>query len=699
MGAIDDDTARSVSNATRDARAGTHGSVQAIYRRYELSLAELLGVIDDAVLAALEGHWSDEVAQGAARAAHKLAGLADAFGVPDASATARRVEQLIEVRTQLEQGDVLRLSEWAVALRAALPFLGADISEAGGAATLPAALGAAGEQPDKNVVVVEPSVEFGEQLTLTGVRRGFTVDVTATAADALDMLDTTAVPQAVVLTVAESDHDGRGRELIANLGARGVPAVVLSDSADLATRVELSRLGALGFLHLPVSADRVLDAVERLIDHVRFDDMTVLAVGDDPAFLAEVSELLGAAGIRVVPLDDPLALWQTLELAPPDLLMLDADMPGVSGFDLCRVVRADERWSQLPVMLLADSASPVISREVFEAGADDYVSKPVDGPELVARIVNRLVRVRLYRRLTETDPLTGVLNRRTAIVEMTRLLGLAERENEPLSLALLELDHFKRINDLHGHPVGDGILRELTSYLLRGFPEGVLARWGGKEFLLGNYGSTAEDAAATLREVLEDFSHHDFISAGLPFHVSFSGGVSEWGKHGSEFPVLCREADSAMYAAKAAGRRRVFTVDAAAALPVTTHVDVVVVEDDESLAPLLLSALHKRNLSTEWLREGDVAARRLTGSPPALQARVVVLDWDLPGLNGPGVLHKLAEDGGLDSSRVIMLTGRTREDEVLRVLEMGAVDHVAKPFSLPVLLQRVRRQLDADAAS
>jgi DNA-binding response OmpR family regulator len=122
-------------------------------------------------------------------------------------------------------------------------------------------------------------------------------------------------------------------------------------------------------------------------------------------------------------------------------------------------------------------------------------------------------------------------------------------------------------------------------------------------------------------------------------------------------------------------------------------VDVLVVEDDPAIARLLQHALETRGLRHEWIANGQKAAALLTGPAPELRARVVLLDVDLPGLDGLGVLRLLAAERMLERTRVIVLTVRSHEAEVVRALELGAFDHVAKPFSVPVLLQRIRRAL------
>jgi DNA-binding response OmpR family regulator len=149
-----------------------------------------------------------------------------------------------------------------------------------------------------------------------------------------------------------------------------------------------------------------------------------------------------------------------------------------------------------------------------------------------------------------------------------------------------------------------------------------------------------------------------------------------------------------LYQAKEAGRDRVLPAgwrpEQGSA---ERRADVVVVDDDEPLAALLLHALETRGYRACWLKDGQEAATLLAGPDPSLRARVLLLDVDLPGLSGLSVLRRLAQDGVVWHTRVIMLTARSAEAEVVGTLELGAFDHVAKPFSLPVLMQRVRRAL------
>ncbi|HEU0053688.1 MAG TPA: response regulator, partial [Longimicrobium sp.] len=402
------------------------------------------------------------------------------------------------------------------------------------------------------------------------------------------------------------------------------------------------------------------------------------------------------AGVRVNTVDDPLRFWEALEASTPDAVLLDVDMPHVTGVELCRVMRNDARWSAVPVVFLTGRTDAETIERVFAAGADDFVSKPFVGPELVTRITNRLERVRLHRALADTDALTGAANRRRSEELIQHFLRLAGRQQEPFSLAILDLDRFKEVNDRCGHGTGDEVLRRVARVLQKTFrAEDVVARWGGEEFVVGMYGMEKDDGVQRVADALELMREERFVDpSGCDFGVTFSAGVAQYPADGADLQALYRAADAAMYQAKRAGRDRVLPAGWTPETPDRTRVvDVLVVEDDHALARLLLHALDTRGYRHEWVPDGTRALALLAGARAELRARVVLLDVDLPGMDGHAVLRKLAREGVLERTRVVMLTVRAQESEVVKALDEGAFDHVAKPFSVPVLLQRIRRAI------
>jgi len=233
-------------------------------------------------------------------------------------------------------------------------------------------------------------------------------------------------------------------------------------------------------------------------------------------------------------------------------------MPSVNGLELCRTVRNDPRWSRLAVIFAAAHRGEDAVERMFDAGADDYLPKPIVGAELLARVANRLARVRLYRAQAERDGLTGLSNRLACEEGLKQLAALSDRFGEPLSVVMLDVDRFKSVNDTHGHAAGDSVLRRLGAHLRREFRgNDVVARWGGEEFVVGMYGIERADAVRRLTQVHERFREEQFDGTGGAFGVSFSAGVAEYPRDGSDTEAVCRAADAALYRAKTGGRARV----------------------------------------------------------------------------------------------------------------------------------------------
>ncbi len=671
-----------------DARQRTLAAVAEIWTRSRPQILARVDALEAAALALLEGELDEELQRSAEREAHKLVGAAGTFGFAEASRLARHLEQAFGATSLLAPDAVVEISTWIVALRHEL------------------------EQPQPRAEPVAPSL--AQQLLLVcedAVRAG---PLAAEAARRRWIVHTVATPGAarahiraggadvVVLDLPPTDAAGREHlALLSELGTRTPPGPVLALSAGtdaLQLRLEIARRGGKGPLSAAASPVEIADGVARLLDRSEPVTATVLAVDDDAALLELAGAILEPHGFAVATLADPLRFWEVLESTAPDVLVLDVDMPGASGIELCRTVRNDPRWADTPVLFLTARRDPEIVHAIFEAGADDFINKPLVGPELVTRIRNRLDRTRLLRSQAETDSLTGIATRRKGERDLDRYFRLARRHGHPMCLAVLDLDHFKSVNDHHGHAAGDAVLRRVAQLLHRSFrTEDVVARWGGEEFVVGMYSAHREDGVRRFREVLAALRDETFAGAGgAPFSVSFSAGVAAFPGDAPDLQQLYETADRALYTAKAAGRDQVVSPgETPRAAASDRHVDVVLVEDDPALAALLLHALDSHGYRTRWLRDGTTAVEQLGGAHPALKGRAVLLDVDLPGLDGLSVLRRLARDGVLPDSRVIMLTARSTEPEVVQALEMDAFDHIAKPFSVPVLLQRLQRALQS----
>lgn len=650
-------------------------------------MLERVGAIEYAALALLEGNLERETRREAEREAHRLAGASGSFGFVAASRVAREIELLLGGTSFIDHTDALRLADLTVAL----------FREFEGEPAGPQAVAA---EPDTTtnderlrMLVISADAELSGSLEAEAAARGIDVDIIADASE-ISVALANAEPAAVLVDFIDAD----GLDLISDLSERlpKTSVLVLTERVTFADRVEIARRGARYLLPRPQTARKLLEAALQATPSPTVAEATVLVVDDDPQMLALLDTILTPTGLHLTLIDSPERFWEAFEENPPDLLVFDLDMPYVSGLDLCRVVRNDPRWDGLPILFLTARTDPAIIQQLFAAGADDYVAKPVIEPEILARVVNRLERARLQRTMAECDPLTGLANRYKAELVFDQFFRLAERQGVPVAMAILDVDRFKDVNDQHGHAIADQVLQYLGQLLLQRFRGyDIVARWGGEEFVIGMFGVDRDFARRRLSEILNTFKTEEFIDgSGAHFSATFSAGVTEYPADGTTLQDLYRVADAALYQAKAAGRARVFPANwRTEQQHVTRKVDVALVEDDNTLADLLLHTLATRGYQTEWFKDGEAAASALTGSRPDVQARVVLLDVGLPGTDGFDVLRQMVDSNVTQRTRVIMLTAHATENEVLAALELGAFDHVAKPFSAPVLLQRIRRAM------
>jgi diguanylate cyclase (GGDEF)-like protein len=275
-------------------------------------------------------------------------------------------------------------------------------------------------------------------------------------------------------------------------------------------------------------------------------------------------------------------------------------------------------------------------------------------------------------------------------MDLARLRGISERQKTPLCVAVVDLDKFKRVNDRYGHDVGDEVLRRTAAHLQEAFRgEDAVARLGGEEFVAAMLGIRRDDAVQRLSVVLTSLAGKEMVIDGQRVMIGASAGVAEYRKDGLDFEALYRAADTALRVAKAAGRGIVLAAGAPA--PERREVDVAIVEDDEVLGELLRHTLTTLGYSCELLADGVQAVERLTGTRHPLHVKTVLLDIDLPGRDGFEVLHALAGHGVTATSSVLVVSARSSEDEALRALRAGATDHIAKPFSVPLLVEKLHR--------
>jgi two-component system, cell cycle response regulator len=297
--------------------------------------------------------------------------------------------------------------------------------------------------------------------------------------------------------------------------------------------------------------------------------MRILIAEDDPAHRRLLSYQLTRLGHEISEVGDGESAWQRLQEEHFALVITDWMMPALEGPELIRRIRNADLPAYTYIILLTSKGyrSDVVAG--LDAGADDYLVKPVDSQELRARVAIGVRIVSLEQRLrhmSETDSLTGLLNRRAMTAASEQIL-IATSGTQPVSLILLDIDHFKRVNDRYGHLVGDEVLRLIANTVRQQVQlDDLVGRWGGEELIVLLPGLAAAEALAAaerLRTMIERASHS--VADGYPIQVTASLGVTTRDMSAAtSFTSLVKQADDCLYAAKRGGRNRVVEI---AALP------------------------------------------------------------------------------------------------------------------------------------
>jgi diguanylate cyclase (GGDEF)-like protein len=299
-------------------------------------------------------------------------------------------------------------------------------------------------------------------------------------------------------------------------------------------------------------------------------DVSILLVDDDPGAIQLMGRILAGVGQLRFATNGNDALRLAREAAP-DLILLDAEMPGMSGFDLLRMLKAESSLAEVPVIFITSHIEAGFEVSALDMGAADFIAKPLRSSRVLARVRTQL-RVKHMadelRRAATTDALTGVANRRQFDELLEREWLRARRSGDPVSLLMIDVDHFKLYNDLYGHPKGDICLRHVAQVLKRACrrPADVVARYGGEEFMILLPQTPRQGAQHMARQVLEAVAAFGILhdDSQTTHYVSVSVGIACF-DDASEFRAydspgllgasdLVRTADKALYSAKHAGR-------------------------------------------------------------------------------------------------------------------------------------------------
>ncbi len=344
--------------------------------------------------------------------------------------------------------------------------------------------------------------------------------------------------------------------------------MIASSGAGWLDRVEAIHCGADGYFGKPLDARALSRRLHALLTQSAQRPARILSVEDDQDQAEFVRNILESARYDVRFCADPQDLEAELSRFQPDLVLMDVFLPGISGYDLARLIRQDERYAALPIVFLTSEGDVDARIASVASGGDDYLTKPVNPALLLSAVAARVERARFLQHLLARDGLTRLLLRSAFLERTEELMARAvRRRTGDVALVMIDLDRFKTVNDTYGHLVGDQLLVGFAALLRRRLRQSdIIGRFGGEEFSVVLDGLDRDDAVRLMERILEEFAATDHdVGDGRTFRSSFSAGIAMLRSDCADVASWIRQADEALYAAKNAGRHRVQVSESAGA--------------------------------------------------------------------------------------------------------------------------------------
>lgn len=501
-----------------------------------------------------ETHWREQAAVLVLRF-HTLAGSAGTFGLVEVGAAAKRIES--QLKQLLQQQKLPSIADHAQLQQ---DFLSMQQSAGQSPQSLPAQLRS---QPlEKTEVRI--SILSTDHSAILPVRQtlqtfGYKVAVLEAFSDLLAACE----HQMPDLLIVDLDAVSAPEDMFNALAAlptasqRQLPLFVMSSGEEFRQYLQAVRGGALGYFVKPLNPTALEARLQRQLALRQREAFRVLIVDDDVLLARHYALVLQNAGLRAEILTDPSQVFQGLKSFHPDVILLDVNMPECSGPELAQAIRLQDEWLGVPIIYLSSETDSERQMASLIKAGDDFLTKPISDNALVVAIFARAQRARQLAEVMTRDSLTGLLQHAHIKERLGTELERANRLQQSVSVVMLDIDHFKKVNDQYGHLVGDQVISSLANLLRQQLRKtDLIGRYGGEEFLLVLPECPLDKALQVIEQLRESFARIPFVANQQTFHCTFSAGITA----GSDSPVVdvvVEHADQALYQAKHNGRNQV----------------------------------------------------------------------------------------------------------------------------------------------
>ncbi|MGB3534297.1 MAG: response regulator [Microcoleaceae cyanobacterium] len=362
-----------------------------IWKKHREQYLQRIGVVEKAIRALQQGTLEPILRQQALSQVHTLIGSLGSFGFKQASGRCRQLEQILHLPAQYSVENKHLLSDLILNLYQDLSLVPASMVN--GLSVAAAKSSTRRRRSQTQLLIVDDDTALASAIANYATNNQMQPQI-ADSPDKARQLMQLDRPDIILLDLSFPESTVAGLEFLRELNTQlnAPPVIVFTAKQSFADRVKVARLGGQGFLDKPVDPATVIHSLQQVLQPSASPQAKLLLVDDNPQVLDKLRKILKPWGFNLTLLDDPQQFWQTLEQCQPDVVLLDLEMPNFSGLDLCQVIRNDPKWQQLPILILLPERHDQTVAQVYIAGADDYIEKPIIEPELIARLLHCIQR-------------------------------------------------------------------------------------------------------------------------------------------------------------------------------------------------------------------------------------------------------------------------------------------------------------------
>ncbi|MCJ8008380.1 diguanylate cyclase [Lederbergia wuyishanensis] len=426
------------------------------------------------------------------------------------------------------------------------------------------------------------------------------------------------------------------------------------------------------------------------------EDKTILLIDAEVDFVTSIKEDLESQGFHVMialNIDKGLELFYMMR---PSLVMLDINIKESHETSILEKMVSATSKSFTPIVIVSNENTLENRIMAYSIGATDFISKPIQNELFIPFILNRMRTQQNIQKAVIVDELTGVYNRKHLINTLVKAMKTFARNQRPLSVCIIDLDHLKQVNQQFGHVTGDEVLKSLASVINESKRESdLLFRYGGDEFLLYMPDTNSEKAMALIERISTTFQKKRFVDRNNEFSLTFSVGIAEINEKNNTTDGLLDQATKALLESKNSGRNNVTIFSQHNESSIMEKLHFIIIDDDYMVRTILEKSLSSvafgRNISviihsfedgiqflnSPWYHKND--------------KYIILLDGIMPKMDGIEILTKIRKDYPDKNIVISMLSARSSEKNIIQALEKGADDYMLKPFNIPEVVARLGR--------